>query len=208
MITGNSVVLMKVLGPVLFAILAFLMYLYARRGLNWSKRKSLLVALLVATYFVSLRCSWDMYRQMLGLIFLMATILSLKAFHSPCRYFLVAGFMVLTVLSHELATVILFFVLLLEGLHLLQKRLGHDVIFLGAASVLPIALFFYQRTSLATGSVSLPSVAVSSEPSLNLALYIVGSLVYCYAFILPLVALGFAHVKDWALVVGCFLGWA
>ena len=82
----NVITVTKILGPLLLAALSFVMYLYARKGLCWSSRKSLLVSILVATYFVSLRDSWDLYRQTLGLVFLMAALISLKSFKSPRRY--------------------------------------------------------------------------------------------------------------------------
>lgn len=206
-LTNNAVVVMKVLGPVLLGVLAFLMYLYARRGLGWGTWKSLLVAVLVGAYFVSLRNSWDMYRQTLGLIFLMAALISLKSMRSPRRYVAASGFMVLTVLSHELAAVILFFFLLLEGTRLLVKKSRRDFAFLGLSAVLPVALFLFQRTSLSTGVMGVPTPSVASEPSVSLALYMGGSLVYCYVLILPFVLVGLVRLKDlfvrsWGLL--CF----
>lgn len=203
---GNAFVLMKIFGPLLLALLAFCMYLYARRGLGWGNWKSLLVAVLVATYFVSLRDSWDMYRQMLGLIFLMAALISLKSFKGSAKYIIASTFMVLTVLSHELAAVILLFYLVTEGVRLLWKRSGRDLAFLAASAMLPTALFFFQRTSLKTGAVGLPAASVAAEPSLSLALYIGGSLLYCYVFILPLVFVGLRGVKDLALRSWVVLG--
>jgi hypothetical protein len=195
-LTNNAILLMKILGPVMMGILCFLMYLYARRGLGWSNWKSLLVAILVGVYFVSLRNSWDMYRQTLGLIFLMATLISLKTPRSPRKYCAAALFMVLTVLSHELATVVLFFFLLLEGARMLHKKANHDFALLSASAVLPVALFMFQRFSLTTGAFGVPAPSVASEPSLSLALYIGGSLVYCYAFIIPFVVVGLFGLKD------------
>jgi hypothetical protein len=205
-LTGNAFVLMKILGPLLLATLAFSMYLYARRGLKWNNWKSLLVAVLVATYFVSLRNSWDMYRQMLGLIFLMAALISLKSSRASVKYVLASVFMCLTVLSHELAAVVLLFYLVVAGVRLLWNRSGRNLMFLCMSAVLPVALFFFQRVSLKTGAVGLPATSVAAEPSVSLALYVGGSLLYCYVFILPLVLYGVGGLKDLALRSWAVLG--
>ena len=102
-LTHDVVFVIKFFGPVLLAVLCCMMFFYARKGLGWGNSKSLLVSVLVATYFVSLRNSWDLYRQTLGLIFLVAALISLKSFRSPHKYYVASVFMVLTVLSHELA---------------------------------------------------------------------------------------------------------
>ena len=199
----NAVIVMKVLGPLMLAVLCFLMYLYARKGLGWSGWQSLLVAVLVSTYFVSLRNSSDLYRQTLGLIFLMAALVWLKSFSSPRKYYVASVFMVLTVLSHEIAAVILFFVVALEAGSFLVKKLEKEFLFLALTAVLPLVLFLFQRYSPQTGGLTLPGVSIASGPSLDLALYMGGLLVYCYAFILPLVFLGFLSLKNWVL-----RGWA
>src|SRR5664280_2000619 len=192
----NVVTVTKILGPLLLAALSFTMYLYARKGLCWSNKKSLLVSILVATYFVSLRDSWDLYRQTLGLIFLMAALISLKSFKSPRRYYAASFFMVLTVLSHELASVILFFVIVLEAARFLAKKLRKESVYLFASAALPMALFLFQWYSPQHGTLVIPSSIVASGPSINLAVYMAGLLIYCYAIILPLVFLGVKGLKD------------
>lgn len=195
-LTGNAIVLMKVLGPVMLGILCILMYSYARRGLSWGNWKALLVAVLVGTYFVSLRNSWDMYRQTLGLIFLMASLITLKSMRSPRKYYAATAFMALTILSHELAAVVLFFFLLLEGARLLWGKSFKEFAWLGASAVLPAALFLFQRLSLSTDTFGVPFGSVASNASASLALYMGGSLVYCYALIVPFVLVGLIGLKD------------
>lgn len=192
----NVVTVIKILGPLLLAALSFTMYLYARKGLSWNNKKSLLVSILVATYFVSLRDSWDLYRQTVGLVFLMAALISLKSFNSPRRYYLASLFMVLTVLSHELASAILFFVVALEATRYLIKKMRKESLYLLASAALPAALFLFQRYSPLDGTLSVPSSIVASGPSIGLAAYMGGLLIYCYAIILPLVLLGIKGLKD------------
>lgn len=120
--TGNVVFVLKFFGPVLLAILCGMLFIYARKGLKWGNWKSLLVSILTATYFVSLRDSWDLYRQSVGLIFLVCTLISLAYFRSPRKYYIACAFMALTVLSHELVSVILLFIIIVEASRLLVKK--------------------------------------------------------------------------------------
>ena len=191
----NVFIVIKIFGPLLLAALSFTMYLYARRGLCWSNRKSLLVALLVATYFVSLRDSWDLYRQTLGLVFLMATLISLKTFKSSRKYYVASFFMVLTVFSHELVSVIMFFVIVLEASRFLVKGWRRDSVYLLSSVVLPAFFFLFERYSpQQIMGIIIPS-GVASGSSINLILFMAGLLIYCYAIILPLVILGINRLK-------------
>lgn len=141
----NAVIVVKILGPLLLGGLSVMMFLYAGKGLSWGPRKSLLVSVLVSTYFVSLRNSWDLYRQMLGIIFLMAALISLKSFASPRKYYMLAIFTILTVLSHELASVIMFFILGIQAITYLAKNSKRDFAYLVGSISIPIALFFFSE---------------------------------------------------------------
>lgn len=204
-LTHDAVFVIKFFGPVLLAVLSCMLFLYARKGLGWGNFKSLLVSVLLATYFVSLRNSWDLYRQTLGLIFLVATIISLKYFRSPRKYYVASVLMVLTVLSHELAAVILFFVILFDASRLLVKKSIREVGFFIASIALPGVVFLFQRVSPYTDNLGIPSISVSSGPSFSLAMFMGGLLFYCYFLILPLVLIGLVGFKIsamhyWALL--------
>jgi hypothetical protein len=194
-ILNNTFLVIKVLGPILLALLSVMVYLYARRGLKWSSRRSLLVSLLVSTYFVSLRISWDLYRQTLGFVFLFAAITVLKSSTSPRRYYFASALMALTVLSHELAAVTLFFVVGLEAVYYLFRRRKKEFAFLSATLVLPLVLFLSKLYSPKT-TLYLPLTQVAPEPSLTLVSDVFGLMLYSYALILPLAAVGLMRLKD------------
>ena len=167
-LTGNLVFTLKFFGPVLLAVLCGMLFIYARKALQWGNWKSLLVSVLVATYFVALRDSWDLYRQTLGLIFLVAALISLASLRSPSKYYVAGVFMVLTVLSHELASVILFVIILVEASRLLVKKSGRESAYLLGSAVLAGGVFLFQRVSLSTssfGAFSVPANYVASGPS-------------------------------------------
>jgi len=74
MLFNNAILTVKILGPLLHALLGLSMYIFARKVLNWDAWKSLLLVVFSSIYFVSLKISWEVYRQMLGTIFLFLTL--------------------------------------------------------------------------------------------------------------------------------------
>jgi hypothetical protein len=202
----NSLLAIKVLGPLLLGALSVVMFLYAKRVLKWSNQKSLLVSILVSTYFVSLRISWDLYRQTLGFVFLITAFIALKSLSSPRKYLAASILMTLTVLSHELASVTLLFVLAVEALRYLWKRQKRSFASLLATAGLPVALFLFQIYSSARGTVVIPLIHAASESSLSFALEVFGFMIYCYILILPLALMGLSRLKDsflWCLLALC-----
>jgi hypothetical protein len=206
-ITGDAIFVIKVLGPVLMGCVALMMYLYARCGLGWGNFKSFLVSLLVGVYFVSLRNSWDLYAQSLGLIFLFATLIILKSSSSYRRFGYAFIFMVLTVLSHQLIAVILFFILGLEAFRFLFKKSYGEFTYLFLSLGVVGGLFILRLYSFSTGSIVVPTASAVSEPSLSFGLTFGGLLLYAYGLLLPFVAACLVWLKDWFMrfwVIWCF----
>jgi hypothetical protein len=212
-LTGNIAVVIKIFGPLLMGCVALMMYMYAKYGLGWSGFKSFLVSLFVGIYFVSLRNSWDLYAQSFALIFLLSTFVLLKAYHSKWRYPLVFTFMFLTVFSHQLVSVILFFVLGLEAIRLMVKDSKRESLYLIISLFLTCGFFLFRTYSPQSNAINIPPADVGSAPPLSFALFVGGLLLYCYVLILPLVAIGFRDLKDsllkywlvWCVVVPLLL---
>jgi len=194
MLIKDPILTVKVLGPILYALLGLSIYLFARRVLIWPPRKSFFLVLICSIYFVSLRISWEMYRQMLGTIFL---FLTLTAYHAskPKALPLTIIFSVLTAFSHEIAVVILIAILLADGVRCLLKR---DLEKLSSAlfSLLPVfTIFTYMLYDLRTHSIRLPLEGLRGS-WFTLAQFISGFLIYCYAFLLPLAPYGALKLKN------------
>jgi hypothetical protein len=68
----DLIVLMKILPPIFFATTIFLACLYARKKLGWSKSQTFLLAIIMAFSAAMLRMSWDLHRQSLATILLLA----------------------------------------------------------------------------------------------------------------------------------------
>ena len=196
-VVGNATIIIKILGPILMGLVAVIMYLYARKSLGWSHFKSFIVSLLLSIYFISLRNSWDLYAQSFALIFLFATLIVLKSSNSPKRYLPALLFMLLTVLAHQLVSVILFVILGIEAIRefVVNRQLkGSALIFISLG--LAGGLFLFKTYSPAVGNVIVPSVNVSSTASINLAIYMAGLLVFSYFLLLPFAAIGVLRLKD------------
>jgi hypothetical protein len=69
LVFGSVTFVFKFLGPILLAFLGLSMFVFAKRGLGWSPKKSIVPALLGTLYFVALRVSWDALREEMALIF-------------------------------------------------------------------------------------------------------------------------------------------
>lgn len=204
-VIGDFPTVIKIFGPLLMASVAVMMFLYAKRGLGWSAPKAFLVSFLLAIYFVSLRNSWDLYAQSFGLIFLFATLTVLKTFNSPRRYIFASLFMLLTVFSHQLVSVILFFILFFEALRFLYRKSYRDFLFTLISLSLAGAFFLFRTYSMSYGSIVIPSNA-AVEPPFTFASTLIGLLLYGYGLLFPFAVVGLFKLKDWFLrfwVVWC-----
>jgi hypothetical protein len=203
---------LKALPPFLHGFLGLAIYLYAKKGLDWSYKKSLFVSCLATLYFVALRASWDMLRSELGLIFLFMFLMILR--ESPekiswKRYALFLPITVLVVLSHQLVAVILFAIVFAV---ILQKLLRHEYVFarnlvLSSLPAMMLSGLMVYATSVVSASFSVisgfPNDAVGGWFSLfgfssypDLALSTLGFALYCYLPLLPFAWIGIKSFKN------------
>jgi len=104
--------LLKVLGPVLFGLNVAGVYWFARKALAWNVRLSVFASGFFALQLASLRISWDLLRNTLGLGLLLFTLplIGLVDSRRGLVGFIVLG--LLTVFAHEYAAVTLLVVVL------------------------------------------------------------------------------------------------
>ena len=199
----DPVLIFKILGPVLYGFLGLSMYALATSGLKWTHPKALVLVYLASIYFISLRISWEMYRQMLGTIFLLLGLTSYTALSGRARYAALALLAVLTVLSHEIPTVVLFASL---GVDIVLRMLRSDHAgrrLVDLAVLLPagvLCIFWFYRP--AEGPVpfeNLSGYAVSLTFS-----HVFGFLLYSFGFLIPLAAYG--AFKERSRLLGAFIG--
>ena len=97
----------KVAGVLLHSFLVFSVYYFARRGLRWDERKLVLLILLTSLYFLTLRFSWDMYKNTLGYGLLILALAHLSPEPTPRDKWVFLGLTGLSLLASELTTVLL-----------------------------------------------------------------------------------------------------
>jgi len=202
---GNAILTVKILGPILFAILCYVFYLYSKRVLKWKVWKCFLASLLAGTYFVSLRISWEMYRQMLGLIFLIAILIIFRFQNTKIKLFTISTLGILIVWSHEFIAVLYFMIM---AIHFFTYKGAYQKVSIILTIMPAIILFLYQLYSPITGSMRVPIEQVALTSWINLTLFITGFLIYMFLPILPLVLIGvntLRNVDIWSWITICLI---
>jgi len=107
LLQGDPFLLLKVVAPLLFGLNVAGVYWFARKMLGWDLRMGLLTGVFFALQLASLRISWDLLRNTLGLGILLFALSYLKEIGSKRGFALFALFSLLTVFAHEYAAVTL-----------------------------------------------------------------------------------------------------
>jgi len=102
----NPVWIFKIMGPILYGSMIWALFRFLVVGLKWPDKQALGGALLTALYFVTLRISWDLYRNMLGLTFILLSLPLLEDWKTPRKGVLLSTLIILAVASDQLTGVI------------------------------------------------------------------------------------------------------
>jgi hypothetical protein len=116
---AHPYVILKVVGPLLYGGLAVSFLFFLRKGLRLDEKMAFVAALLLVFQVAALRESWDRFRNVLALIFVFITLTALKGNHKH-KWWFVGVFAVLTALSREYITFVLFISIL--GFAILQRK--------------------------------------------------------------------------------------
>jgi len=114
--------ILKTVGPLLFALNTAGVYWFSWKLLGWDHRQSLLASIFFSVQIASLRISWDLMRNTLGLGLLLFTLPLIKWLNSKWGIACFSMLSLLTVFAHEYAAVTLFFIVL--GISLWSKLKG------------------------------------------------------------------------------------
>ncbi len=195
---------MKVAPPLLLGTLGWSAYLVGRKLLVWGRSWALVFALLSSLYFVTLRLSWDLHRNVLGLSFVLLTLASMELDRADVRYGAVAIFASLAVMTHEASAVL---VVIVSVVHLIKRRLrGPRELGPFLPAWLLIALQFFSGRNWAS-----QIQTASTVPDLVSAFaFNLGFVLFSFGFILPLAVCGLKLGLDWRLaawsIVASFFG--
>lgn len=150
--------LMKISGPVFFGGLIASFYYWARGFVGFSKLKAFLASSLIIFQLATLRISWDLYRNELGLILLFMALINLAKITKKRNFVLFTILSLLIVLSHELVTVILIVIVGVYGFSLLfHKKYGDARRLLIPAIIIALTfagVLFADRQSLYNPNIS------------------------------------------------------
>jgi len=139
---GSPFMLLKIFAPVFYGLNVAGIYWFANKGLGWSSRNSLLAGAFFAVQLASLRISWDLLRNILGMALLLFTLSFIGRLGVKSGYLLFMVLSLLTVFAHEYAAVTLLFLVLSL---IVRERFGKKAyvkakgLFLG---ILPALAFF------------------------------------------------------------------
>ncbi len=196
---ADPILIVKVAGPLIYGLLGLSEYIFARRVLAWGHQRSLLVVLISTSYFVSLRMSWDLLRNTLGMAFLFVTLTVGKNIKSNRTGMIFAGLLLLTSMIHLLSAT------LAISVSVLQAVISESGNLKRLASTIPGATLV-GTSLLEIHSSSIP-IITSGGPAVNSYGYLF--VAYIFLPLIPLALLGARslHIdsfKFWLLV--CSLG--
>jgi hypothetical protein len=221
--SGSVLPVLKVLPLVLLGFLGLVMYGYARRGLGWSPKKSLLPALVGTLYFVALRISWDAFREELALIFFFLVLMLLASRTGASekfswkRYASFSMALVTVVLSNQVVAVLVLGVLLFTVIHKVIRKNRVDavrIVMFALPAVLLFLAIFYLSPAVpefrlifgfpATSDGWLALFGYSSYQSMLTSEF--GFIVYCFLPLLPLAVLsvkrfGNFQMRSWVILI-------
>jgi hypothetical protein len=201
------VAVLKAAPILLHGFLGLSIYTYAKGGLSWSPKKSLLTALIGTVYFVAMRVSWDLLRNELAVIFLFVvlTLLSkdeVEESRSWKCYFALSLSMMAVVVAHQLVSVIMMGMLTVFILLRLKKKRylkAADLLLLAIPSILYFTVVYFSPAVEAnsidfTTNFGWPLSNFVSYP--QMLLDEAGFFFYCYLPLLPLAVLSWRAFKN------------
>src|SRR3989475_1916267 len=192
----NPVWIFKIIGPILYGGMIWALFRFLKIGLNWPDNQALGGALLTSLYFVTLRISWDLYRNMLGLTFILLSLPLIEDMKGPRKAALLSVLIVLAVAADQLTGVI---ALVLVGARALtgltrnqREEFARMVKVASPGTVLFIATAYAGLIVPGIGFV----IQQAPVPTLASASLSIGFLGYAYLALVPLTLIGLRKVRN------------
>ena len=196
----DPVFIVKVAGPILYGTLGIAEYIFTRRYMLWSNRRSLLLVLIASIYFVSLRVSMDLMRDTLAMAFLFFTLAVGKDLKSKISSVEFSSLLLLTIITEALVGALVLSLTLIQTISQSGLRSARFV------AIIPgITLFTGLLIGFQSAGVQIVSSAIRTVPAPNALAFAF----YIFIPIIPLVVLGARSIgsnilRNWILV--CLVG--
>jgi hypothetical protein len=201
----NPVWIFKIMGPILYGSMILALFRFLRIGLNWPDRQALGGGLLTSFYFVTLRISWDMYGNMLGLTFILLSLPLIGGdLKGPENRALLSVLIVLAVASDPLTGVIALVLVGTKALISLTEKQRDEFAGMVKAALPGVVLFVaivYTGLIMSGFGLVREQPPVPSLSSVGLSL---GFLGYAYLALIPLIFIGLRRVPNAELRIWSF----
>jgi hypothetical protein len=201
---GNAVVAMKLIPALLLGLFGWSTYQMGRRFLRWSSEWALVLALTASLYFVTLRISWDLNRNIVGLTLVILTLAFLSDERRIWRFIGAPAFASLALMFHEASAVLIGLLLVV---HFVTDRNYRNR--LEWLRFLPVWILYGFQFALSRGlGAQIQSTATLPEYSASF-LYNVGFFLFAFIFLLPLAVVGLKmrlkrHIALWCIAALLF----
>jgi len=159
--------LLAVASCILYGLLSASFFYFARHQLKWSTRHSLLASIILTLQFTTLRISWDLLRNELGLILLLVTLPWLEKTGSRKGIIIASILSTLVVLTHQIASSALIFIVVAIALFELIRRNRRRAFGL-LLSITSAAALLFVTLSIFYGVVPVPICNPSMKDGLNI----------------------------------------
>jgi hypothetical protein len=120
----SSILVMKLSAPIIYGLNVSGIYYFAKKVLFWENKKSLLASILFSIHIASLRISWDLYRNSLGLAMLLFSLSLIPETINGKKTLLFSFLSGLTIFSHEFSGVLL--ILITLGMIFVKYKVKSD----------------------------------------------------------------------------------
>lgn len=192
----TPVVIFKVMGPILYGGMGFALYRFLTTGLRWSNAVAFAGTLVTSLYFTTLRTTWDLYRDTLGLVGVLLAIPLLSGSISFKRQATLCILILVAVGSNQLVGILMLLLVAASALAGLLKGQNSRFTRLVVASLPGTVLFLAIAYAALAVRVLTPIIDQPPVPTPQSLGSSVGFLGYAYLPLAPLIAYGVTIVKN------------
>jgi len=195
----DPVLLVKIAGPVLYGVLGGSEFLFGRKALDWSSRKSFAFVILSSIYFVSLRVSLDLLRNTLGLSFLLLALSMNKTISSRRNSIAYSVFGLLVVSSHLLVATLFIALVLILAVRSQEFRIRRIICTIPAFVLYSLSILEIQLLGVSLFAENFPSTA---------SVFLLSYPLYIFLPLIPVAVIGLKQsnptLRYW--LITCVLG--
>ncbi len=183
----DPILIVKIAAPILYGVLGSAEYLFGRKVLAWGGKKSFLLVAIASLYFVSLRLSWDLFRNTLGVALMLFALVFEKNVITRRGALTFASLVYLVTITHLLAATLLIAFIFVEVVKTGDNRLRKIVCAVPGLFQFGLSLW---------GLRTIGELAFAGESQTLEGLAAIGYPVYVFLPLIPLAILGARGLRN------------